>query len=70
MDGYGVLIVAVVVVVAIAIALAARRWRGDRPTDRGPYSTAMETRGSLAAMGATLPEPRRDAPEDRPEPDD
>lgn len=52
MDGIGLLVVAIVAIVVIV--LVARRWRGDRPGDRGPYSTGMETRAGLAALGKTL----------------
>lgn len=52
MDWIGLLVVAAVV--AAAIVLISRRWRGDRPEDRGPYSTAIEARGSFAAFRTTL----------------
>jgi hypothetical protein len=52
MEWIGPLIVAVVL--AAVIVLVARRWQGDRPEDRGPYSTAMEARAGLAGLGHTL----------------
>ncbi len=70
MEWVGPLVVAAVV--AAVIVLIARRWRGDQPVDRGPYSTAMEARAGLAALGTTLqksPEEDQESPSaaDRPE---
>ena len=64
MDWIGLLVVAAVI--AAVIILVARRWAGDRPGDRGPFSTAMDARGDFAAFGTTL-EPPPDAPEGSPE---
>jgi hypothetical protein len=55
MDPIGFGIVAVVII--LLIVWFARRSGGDQPGDRGPYSTAMEIRGDLAAFGATISEP-------------
>lgn len=55
MDWIGLLVVAVVI--ATGIVLISRRWRGNRPEDRGPYSTAIEARGSFAAFRTTLEPP-------------
>ncbi len=62
MEWTGLLVVAVVI--ATGIVLVSRRWRGDRPEDRGPYSTAISARGSFAAFQKTL-EPPAEAEEDR-----
>ena len=59
MDPIGLLIVAVVIVAIVM--LVARRSRGDQPGDRGSYSSAMETRGGMAALGGTIDEPPQGA---------
>lgn len=67
MEWIGPLVVAVIL--AAAIVLVARRWRGDQPRDRGPYSTAMEARAGLAALGRTI-DPAPDEQPDSPDAED
>ena len=55
MEWVGPLVVAGVI--AAIIILVARRWRGDRPGDRGPFSSAMEARSGFAAFGTTPDSP-------------
>jgi len=44
-------------ILAVVVVLVARIWRGDRRNDRGPFSSAMTTRGDMAALGGTIDEP-------------
>ena len=68
---FAVFAVLVVIVAAVVLVVNSRVRRGtDRPDDRGPYSSAMSTRGDFAVMGTTLDEqPKPDAAEDDPKPD-
>ena len=55
MDPWFLLILAAIIAVAgVGIGVAARRGGGDRPDDRGPYSSGAETTGSFAAMGTIV----------------
>lgn len=61
MDPFVLLILAAIVAVfGIGIGVAARRGAGDRPEDRGPYSSSSEATGTSAAFGTTI---RRDGPD-------
>ena len=58
--------VGIFVVILIAVNAARGRGRGDVAGGKGPFSTGMETRGGLAALGTTLDERPDRAPDESP----